>query len=259
MSWLPIAKTLTVGGAFAAAIGLSGCAMNALTPGGTPSGMDSVNTRLRSGLTVTPSPLSRPPTYTPAQPCTYRQVVTLVGQRPAVKSYSVGVKAVRDRLLVSFVGSGETSTALINRQGTMFDFNLVNSIDGSRWTSDNYRARATQQAARTQAQYGPSAHSINDFTALYPRFILGRQQVGDVVAEVQDESGKVWASYIYRGVVQYNGNQAIVLDLMRRFESVPGNPILMVGFNVLDSSTMAPLVFVLDAGHKLKFERISCP
>lgn len=227
-------------------------------PGRWKPGLSKVNARTRAALVIAADAMSHSLVYAPAAPCTYRSTFTLYGQDPQVRISSVSLKPVRNRLLVSMLGPGENSTVLIDRSGMLYDFNLVN-MNGTRSTSEDYQAGANEQAARTREKYGASSHAINDFTILYPHFIAGRRQVGDVVAEIADESGSLWGTYVYRGTTSYAGRQAVVIDLVHKLETRPDKPPVAVGFNILDASTLAPLLLVLDAGSALRVERISCP
>ena len=240
-----------------AALLLGGCAQLSTISAGMPSGMNAESNRIRSELSVSLYPLSAQPAYKAIRECSYRQVFTKIGGPPEINLFQLSVRNVRDRLLFTMRSEQQKSTALMGYDGYLFDFNLIDTATGSRVTTENFAPQARSQVDEVRTMHGPSAHAVNDFTAAFPHYINGSPQVGGVIAQIFDENGRVWANYMYRGKIKFRGKNAFLIDLMRNFETRNGQ-LTMVGFNIVDDSTMLPLLFVLDAGFRIQLEQSSC-
>lgn len=228
-----------------AAMALAGCQTLPTLPGGGFSGMTDDNTRLRSQLVIAPVPLPGPPVYGPVQGCSYRvSGIDADGRRFEVEQ-NTSIRRVRDRLLITVVAGRNTSTALIGPTGELFDFNMPRS-DGARTTRENFG----------QVQQGkPAAPVINRFTLAFPHYIRPRLEVGQFVAFVIHESGWPWANYVYRGTTNYNGVEAIVLDLEGLAED---GSRLTIGFSIIDRQRAIPFIYAVDGGLGYRVEQIHC-
>lgn len=223
-------------------------------PNGTISAMDANNTQLRSRLALVAAPFPRIPHYVASTQCLYRSWYSDLNGRKFETRFTLQMRPVRERLLITMLEGTRASTALIGRDGQLFDFNTI-SPDGRRWTSESYQAQASQErAARTQQGYA-GAEVINSLSVTFPQYSQNAWNVGDAIAIIFTADNKEWATYIYRGLVRHNGANAAVIDLVRHLDTAP----VTVGFSIVDVATMAPLLNVVDAGYKSAIERISCP
>lgn len=232
----------------------AGCTIFTPLPDGSQSAMGAAHTQLRSQLRVNPLVLPRRPTYVPERECTYKQVKVEPNGKVTEVFQSVSTKAVRDRLLITIVEPSGTSTVLMGMAGTLYDFNLADNRFWAGSNANTYQAYAAQMAARARQTDGPTAHVINPISLLFPEYIDGSRLPGTVMAKVTTEVGSLWGEYIYKGLTQYRGTNAAVLDLARTVESMPRRGPVIVGFTIVDASTMMPLLAVLDAGYKYTLE-----
>lgn len=227
--------------------------------GGTLSAMDETNTALRTRLQVSPIPLNRDPTYAPAQLCSYFQLYGTPQGESKESRLTVGSKPARNLLLITIRDESDVGTILIGRAGRLVDFNLKDVSTGLRSNSETFRSIATGQKARLRPTHGPTLETINQVTAIFPEYLPNRRQVGNVAAVVTTTENRPWATYVYRGVASYEGRAVAVFDLVRTFDSAPQIGPVTIGFQVADLSTMMPVLFVLDAGWKLRLRRLGCP
>jgi hypothetical protein len=222
--------------------------------------MSAESNGIRTQIAVNPIPLPNVLAYRPVTSCLYDETRTPF-EKPTVRTRGeLSVKRVRDRYLVTSREGGRTSTALIGPRGKLYDFNLVDS-DNTRATTETYGAEVDRKLAEINASGDPrvtNAHVVNDFAVSIPDFAPNPRYPGDTAAVVVDESNNEWAVYKYRGLTQIGGITAAVLDLTRVFPDNPGYGPTLVGFDVVDLKTMLPVIVVLDAGIKVRAERISC-
>lgn len=236
-----------------AALALAGCQS---VPGkgkspNTTLGMASYGAR--NLLVVSPVPFTGAAQYRPVPRCTYRQDRVVANGPSAETRMSLSSRSVRDRLLLTMTEGAQTSTILISPDGTLHDFNVI-AEGGRRVTTENIGQEAQRQLA-TMGQ--PYAVAFNQITAVFPHYDRTAWSVGAPVATVRTQDGKDWAQYVYRGVTPYAGTQAAVLDLMS-ITSEGGQPTL-IGYNLVDMTTMMPLLYVFETQNRLRLERLSCP
>ncbi|MEI9852281.1 MAG: hypothetical protein WDN24_17105 [Sphingomonas sp.] len=210
----------------------------------------------RSSFVVDPRPFVGPATYTAVGQCSYFQESSMPGA-PTRETDTITVRNVRDRLLVTIIGLNGTSTALIGPDGKLHSFNLVDA-NGVRRTRENAGVLASEEAERYRAQLGRSAHSVNSFSSVYPHYIKLSWVPGDIVAQLNSEDEILWASHIYRGLTVYKGRSVALIDIVRIQPGSARRGPLVVGWSLVDPATMAPLLFTLDSGAKVRIERISC-
>jgi len=242
-------------GAFALS-GCSGGLQLPRLPTGETLSMTAPSVRERSSFAVEPRPFVGPATYTAVGQCSYHQESSIPGTPPQ-ETATITVRNVRDRLLVTMIGSSGTSTALIGIDGTLHSFNLIDA-NGVRRTQDNADALARRDAAAYQARSGPSAHIINSFASVYPHYIKRSWAPGDVVARLNSEDGVLWATHVYRGMTIHKGQAAALIDIVRLQPGSARLGPLVVGWALVDPATMAPLLFTLDSGFRVRIERIAC-
>lgn len=254
-----ISLRLSVGRALCAAalvLAASGCSGLSAMQNGDPTTMSERSINLHARFVVTPIPITRPLVYSPQAQCTYRTVNFSMEGVERRQDYTVSVRQVLDRLLVTMNDGTENSTALIDSTGHMYDFNLVDPIDRERTTSETYDQSARATAAKIDRPY---AHAINPIVLMVPEYLVQRPAPGDVVATILDEGGNLYASFVYRGMTRHGDTEAVMLDLMRVLESMPQEGPITVGYNVVDLNTMLPLVVILDSGTRRHTHRLSCP
>lgn len=218
--------------------------------------MGAENIAARSALVIAPSSLPRDISYTPFR-CGYRATVKLIGQSENASQPRVVATRARDRLLVTIRDGANVSTALLGPDGQLFDFNLASFLGAQHVTADTYAAATTAAVAQMEQQQGRRVHMINDFALVFPRYMNRRPAVGDVASELVDETNNPWGRYVFRGLAPYAGGQVAVFDLV--VDAPPSGTPVIVGYNLVDPTTMAPVLVIFDSSSRLRFERISCP
>jgi len=228
--------------------------------GGALSMMDETNTILRARLRVSPIPLVRDLAYTAAPLCSYSQIYMAPNAPPREALLTMVSRPARgDRLLITAQQGPDVGTVLIGRTGKLFDFNLKDISTGLRSNSETLQTLAAAQKNRLRPTHGPTLETINEVTAIFPEYIPGRRQVGEVVAVVTTTDNRPWATYVFRGVGTFAGSGVAVLDLVRTYNSAPQMGPVTIGFQVVELATMMPVLFVLDSGWKLRLQRLTCP
>lgn len=230
------------------ALALSGCQSTSAQKEGPRTTLQASDSRIRSQLTIRPELLVGA-FYRQAPTCTYTHVRTVAGSPPVTGQAAVAVKPVRDRLLITLTDGSKSSTALIGADGTMHDFNLVDD-EGRRWTSETYAAQARRAAPNGEPV-------INQFTAMFPRYVKGPWTPGTGVGDVRTQDGILWAEYIYRGRTSFRGREAAVIDMVTVTAKKSSRH--LVGFNIIDAVSLMPLLYVFQAQNKIRVEQTSCP
>jgi hypothetical protein len=174
---------------------------------------------------------------------------------------SVSIKPLKQnyQVLIERPGLG-ISSVYMDPKGKLFDFNLVNPIDGTRVTKETYQERIAKDKSVLGDKYVPQKiHFINPFSIFMPEFIQQNEvRPNQIVSILKEENGNVWGNYVYRGVSTYNNRQVLVLDLRRTINMGPDDEPLLFGFNLLDITTKLPVFTMFDAGTKVIFENVSC-
>jgi hypothetical protein len=255
-----ICHALCLGRIFAtfACMILTGCGGLAPLSDGQISAMDASNNRLREQFVLQRQPLPRQLSYRPIRDCRYVEKTTRINGSVTRVVEDATVKSVRDRLLITFNDGKHVSTALISYTGRIYDFNIFNQSDRTRVNTDDYSAYARREAEDARGAYGPTSHAINGLVTLIPEYLDGRRTPNEVVAYIFDETGSVWARFIYRGMTWYKGSNAFLIDMVRTMQSVSPGEDVLVGFNVVETRTLMPLLQVMDAGTKVHVERSYC-
>jgi len=233
-----------------AALSLSSCMIPVMPPlpSGTRSGMGEERTRIRSQLAITAVSLAERLTYRPVQACSYRVKMGSADGEWSEGIQQVSLRRVRDRLLITAVQGGNTSTALIGNDGQVHDFN-VSLVDGERTNSEVFFGGAHGDR---------DAMAINPINLAFPHYVSPRLGVGEMTGFVQHQSGWPWARYVYRGTTTYRGVDAIVLDLLSQVENDGRGQPLTIGFAVIDRRNSMPLYYTVDAGFTVEALQISC-
>jgi hypothetical protein len=236
---------------FAGMMSLSGCAELG--------GMSSENMQLHDSLKITASRLMVSP-YGPVAGCVYTQDLSKLGGTKITETFtlhSAPVATNGENLFVTETATdNQVSSFLIDStSGKLLDFKSIDPTDGQRYTPEN----ATQTAQEAFANMPPARqandpHYINGFQLFMPEFDGVDFNPNDAVANVTQEDGNVWATYVYRGITEYNGVTGPLFDLMRT--DTKGTR--LAGFMVFDTMNMTPLLSVLDSGTTATFTRRSC-
>jgi hypothetical protein len=213
--------------------------------------MGKAYTVFRSRLPVAAVPVARL-SYAPIEGCGYRAVITDPGRRYDDHGQELTVRPVRDRLLVTLAGGGQTSTALIGGDGRLFDFNLGGP--GPPANAETWPALAKARAAALRSAGASDPHVLNHLAVLFPHYSVAMLNPGATVASVPDESGQPWARFVYRGTTSHQGRDGLLLDLVRG----AGTGEQTVGFSLVDARAMIPQLLVLDSGYKIHFEQLRC-
>jgi hypothetical protein len=234
---------------------LAGCQTAPAITGAPMPTMSKANTAFRGRLAVAAVPVARLG-YTPVEGCTYRIVLTDPAGRHGDRSQELTIRGVRDRLLVSLAGSGQTSTALIGSDGRMFDFNLAGL--GAPANPETYPALAGKRAAELRAAGASDPHVLNELAVLFPHYSTAVFNPGQTAAGIEDENGRGWGRYVYRGTVSHKGGDALLFDLLRTSVVAGRQAERTVGFALVDARKMIPLLLVLDSSYKIHFEQQRC-
>jgi hypothetical protein len=236
-------------------LGLAACQNVTKLPDGQFSIMVAANNKLRSELMVAPNIPQSPFNYRAVKSCIYSG--STPDETGAIKSThtELSIKASQNRFLVVANEDGKVTTALIQRNGKIDDFNGIVS-NGQRVTADSFGNYASQRLAEDRNKNLNNAHVLNTISVVLPEYANAPRRVGDAVAEVKVEDGSMWATYYYKGTTQYRNTAAYVLDLERISGGMQDR--IVVGFDVVDSKTMLPLLLVLDSGASSRIEQTSC-
>lgn len=267
MNWRP-----RIGIAFLVLIAttVSGCALSRLD-NGNQSAMDASFNQLRNSIVIDPSSPVLHMRYHLRGQCRYKE--TAAGPDGTSASEAVVVFTPRrDKTFISTMQLGHlggytgSEFASIDRTGRLIDFN-------SHIVGRGLSATVTPQTARRIAQEliqkeanrqknnifisKNSIHELNDISIDFPHYISDAQYVGSVVAYVSIEGGGIYGPYIYRGITDYQGHRAALLDLMRTMPDLGSSPVT-TGFGLFDISTGLPLLVVVSAGFTTVGRLITC-
>jgi hypothetical protein len=229
---------------------LGGPASTQLAFGGV-SAMDADATQLRNELTINPTPIYTPLRYAPVAECRYAvEEISLAGPLPD-RDMTLSLRPVRDRLLATFASSGLTSTALISVNGRIHDFN-GRVFSGAGSNSDNF-GQVADTMRRSNAQINAV---LNDFSIFLPEFSAAPYSPGSIASVVRSDRGEIWATYVYRGMVDIKGRPGALLDIIRGDGSNAGQP--TIGFSIVDRQRGIPLLMTFQAGSLVRVNLRSC-
>jgi hypothetical protein len=224
--------------------------------------MQPTNIVARDGLAVlapgTPVSLR----YRAVPRCTYKKTTEPLTTSRIEQHVTATTRSAADRIQVVFTPeSGDPDTALIGKDGHIFDFNSTNTaLNNQRVSGETEQDQGRELVSRIKS-IKPGVvnpHALNEFSFLLPEYFVDRLRVGETVAIVRAEDRSPWGYYQFMGVTNYRGKAAAVLDLQR---IEPGHEYLgsiVYGFDLVDLRTSLPLFMVLDAGSHYKFEQIAC-
>jgi hypothetical protein len=172
---------------------------------------------------------------------------------------NLSLAAVKNRLFVSMQGPSQDNQYLIDQSGSTYD---LNSLDiktlRTKLTADAYNK--VLEKLKNNSATAPVAkyiHVLNNFTIFVPHFTQPPQQPGDAVADVLEENGEVWGSYVYRGTLSYRGTQSELFDLVRTQQGTGKQ--FVNGFLVFDTKNMVPILIHISSGLTTNtLEQVSC-
>lgn len=222
--------------------------------------MSAANTRLREELPVVRIPLAGGLSYHSVTHCQFNESLSLATGGTAKRSSIITVKPIRNRLLITVTSGAVSSTILIDQQGKLFDYNIVDMVTGKRTTPESFAIYARTSLAEVRAKYGPNvsgAHIIKGESWL-PMFVKTSADVDDTIANLLAEDDSVWGAYVYRGTTWYHGTAAAVIDITRKLDSRPRDAPVVIGFDIINLKTMLPMLHVLDAGSTFRLEQMVC-
>jgi hypothetical protein len=241
-----------------ASILVQGCTGVTTLSDGRNTTLDTSDAKIRSDIQVTRVPLTDRLAYIPVKSCTYKQEEIVTDGRKTDSETHLEIKPVRDRLLITEYENGKPSTALIGRNGHIYNFNLYDSDLGTRSDKSTFGEQAAARVEKAREKGGLSAHELNPLTMVFPEFLQERPSPGDIVANVEDEDGAIWGRYQYAGITNVSNRRAAVFDLRRVLETQPDKGNVVVGYDVVDVSNGLPLKFVLHVGARMQFEQVQC-
>lgn len=240
---------------------LNACAPVTRMKDGSYSQLQPENTALRESLAVRPPATALTITYRVVRECIYRDSSVLLVGRNADTDAILKMRAIRDRIQILYTRAGQaTDTALIYSNGRLSDFNIGDTVTGRRGTpeAEPFEKALAVQRVKAANPRAPGVHVLNDFSLLTPAYITTAFRVGAEVARVEDESGTLWARYIFAGVSTYKGVNAAVLDLRRDVPDGREYGPVLVGFNIIDLNNGLPLLYVLNSGSNIRIEQKEC-
>ena len=252
---------------FFTAIFLAGCQSITTLPDGQQSVMSAELNSQRVSLKINPIQHNQKLRYTPQKNCHYKESRYTYSSNGA-ESYAINltIKPIKEKYLVVIErnNSEKPSTALINPNGRILDFNLADPSDGTRFTTENYKDTVSEKERQLKEKVGhmstpKTIHFLNPISVFMPEFINSTHIIPNtIVAKVTSDDGSVWGNYVYQGVSIFNGKQVLVMDLKRKLETFPNKEPVIVGFNLMDVSTKLPIYTALDSGSKIIIEYINC-
>jgi len=253
---------------FSSTIFLTGCLIIATLPDGQQSIMSAELNLQRANLIIDPIQLNQALHYTPKKKCLYKEFRLEYGNNSAeIYDTFLTVKSIKEKYLLIIKKENSristTSTALINPNGEILDFNLVDPSDNMRLTVENYRTVISEKKRQLKEKVGytyapEKTHYLNPVSIFMPEFINPEYITPNtVVAQVKSDDGSVWGSFLYQGVSVFKGKHVLVLDLITNSDTFDNKPVI-AGFYLMDISSKLPIYTVFDAGSKIITEHIYC-
>jgi hypothetical protein len=193
---------------------------------------------IREALVIRPVTPNRALSYKAGAACSYTYEYTTTGSQTEIYRYRVVWRPLGDdRILLSHTYDGGVGTVIIDQRGTLHDFNLWAPEHSRRISADDFGPQGEWLGRPSAAGYD----FRRDLTVLFPSFQLTTPSPGDVVAFIHDQNGQVWSRYIYRGLTNVRGIDAIVLDLVRDHSNKGRLQEVVIGFAILSADGLVPL------------------
>jgi hypothetical protein len=247
---------------------ISGCNSTNLAKlaNGQYSNLDSADNSLRMSLAID-RPVSSPKlSYPSAALCWYHENQGQASGSSSEGRVKVSMQPVGNNIFVTLDGKDGLSSALVDHSGKLIDFNFQNPAapDLGRYNpgvSKQLNKKMLDQFHAQSSLKGNNTHAISNF--FLPEYVHPPREPGDTVAYARSEDGAVWASYTYRGVANYNGTSAAILDLQRNVPGLPDYGPILMGFSIVDAQTAMPILKVFRTGNpgqytQSRLEQISC-
>ena len=242
-------------------VAVSGCALPRLD-NGSPSGMDASKNQLRNSIVIDPFSPVLHMEYHLSGKCRYR-----VSQKDpdGTKSEADMVDIFTPRRNKTFIASvshgrvdgyTNTSFAAIGRSGRLIDYNahiMGRGLSASETpqTAERIAKEIIRKERRNMkgdlSVTRKNMRELNEISLQFPHYISGFERVGEVVAYASISGGGIYGSYTYRGITDYDGRRAALLDLGQTLTRQGHSPIT-TGFGLFDVSTGLPLLVVVSAG-----------
>ena len=244
-----------------ASVTVSGCALPRLD-NGNPSGMDASENQLRDSIVIEPFSPVLYMEYHLSGKCRY----SVLQKDPDGTTSEADVVDIftprRSKTFIASVSQGrvdgytDTSFAAIGKSGRLIDYNA--HIVGRGLSASDTPQTAERIAKEMIRKEGRNIkgdlfvtkkdlRELNEISLQFPHYISRFERVGAVVAYVSISGGGIYGSYTYRGITDYGGRRAALLDLGQTLTGQGHLPIT-TGFGLFDVSTGLPLLVVVSAG-----------
>jgi len=253
-------RTFFVAFSVVVSVTVSGCVHMTDMADGTTDTMIREDQQIRESLVVDQASPSRPLTYLGSPRCSFTYEYTTRGANTETYRYSVARRALNsDTVGFSFVheaGQGEDmlvsgggvqrswpdmrsgeGTMLVGATGELRDFNIWAPAYARRVTGSNYTSDGRWSGRESER----SRFVRRELTLLYPHIVDRSPQPGDTIAHIRDETGQVWARYVYRGLSNYRGERAVVFDLIRNHQARDRTQEVLVGFTIFSADRLVPM------------------
>ena len=239
---------------------VSGCALPQLDSGEL-SGMDASENQTRNSIVIEPFSPVLHMRYHLEGKCLYS-----VSQKDPDGTASEATETDiftphRDKIFISSISQGRidgyrsTSFAAIGRSGRIIDYN-AHIVGRGLSASDTPQTagRIAQEMIQKERRNVKgdlfltknNLHELNGISLEFPHYISKSERVGEVVAYVSISGGGLYGTYTYRGITDYDGHRAALLDLSQTLPGQGGVPIT-TGFGLFDVSTGLPRLIVISA------------
>lgn len=254
-SCAPAVRTMAALLGAAAILVLTGCSREAVRQEPPPprSMLDAEAEQLRTRLRPEAVPLKGSLWYRPVARCRF---VEARSPGTAGNPATMTVKPLANRLLLTKIAGKDVSTVLLDRQGKLYDYNIIDPVTRRRVTPESSAADARRRPASPRG--GAIAASASRGVVWLPEFKAASAAPGDTIATVVADDGSIWGRYVYRGGVTYRNSPGAVVDIVRE----PGGPhksgAVLAGFTIINLRTMLPLLHVLSDGSGYRLEQVEC-
>lgn len=143
--------------------------------------------------------------------------------------------------------------AVIDPTGKQHDFNFQSIKMKQSLTPEDFSTIAEEK--KRQLALLPNVHVLNNFTLTIPEFSAADVPVGGTAAEAKAEDDEIWGDLVYRGMVQYQGVNSELFDVVHNEEAGP----TVRGFLLWDTKDWVPALMDFNpGGETFKMRLVSC-
>ncbi len=215
--------------------------------------------KIRRDLDISPRPVLLKSIYGKVDRCFYDiRRRSKANEAISEKRASLVVRPVGDRFMTTLSVENLTSSALINGDGKVYDFNIFHQFNNQRLTTES---QGLPGKINLDNKSVGASQIYNPLSLLQPEFVGSTWNANQIISAISLSRDQESLAYLkYKGLSQYNGANVLVIDIVGRSRGQTKGPFwTSIGFSLLDVETRLPVIYLIEFEEiSFRLERKSC-